>query len=168
MLKGVGEIVNLRELLKKQKELDGIILERAGIKKYPYESMKLALLVELGELANEVQSFKHWKQHKEINREKVLEEFSDCLHFALSLENQLNQFPDEFLDNFSISISIYKRSNKEINQGFLQVYKFVLQGYSILLSVIGLGLRLGITLEEMEQSYLEKYETNIKRQQEGY
>ena len=143
--------MNLRELLKKQEELDGIILERAGIKKYPYESMKLALLVELGELANEVQSFKHWKQHKEINR-----------------ENQLNQFPDEFLDNFSISISIYKRSNKEINQGFLQVYKFVLQGYSILLSVIGLGLRLGITLEEMEQSYLKKYETNIKRQQEGY
>ncbi|NFD17679.1 dUTPase, partial [Clostridium botulinum] len=39
---------------------------------------------------------------------------------------------------------------------------------SILLSIIGLGLSLGITLEEMEQSYLKKYETNIKRQQEGY
>ncbi|MBN3377639.1 hypothetical protein CF088_05395 [Clostridium botulinum] len=92
-------MVNLRDLLKKQEELDGIILERAGIKKYPYESMKLALLVELGELANEVQSFKHWKQHKEINRENVLEEFADCLHLALSLENQLNQTSDDILDN---------------------------------------------------------------------
>jgi dimeric dUTPase (all-alpha-NTP-PPase superfamily) len=159
--------VNLRELLKKQEELDGIILERAGIKKYPYESMKLALLVELGELANEVQSFKHWKQHKEINREKILEEFADCLHLALSLENQLNQTSDEILDNTKSMHSI-KRDNKEINEAFLLVYKFVLQGYSILLSIIGLGLSLEITLEEMEQAYLKKHETNIKRQQKGY
>ncbi len=159
--------MNLRELLKKQEELDGIILERADIKKYPYESMKLALLVELGELANEVQSFKHWKQHKEINREKVLEEFADCLHLALSLENQLNQISDEMLDNPKLFITENKKHDKNINGVFLKTYRLVVRDYPILSLVIGLGLRLGITLEEMEQSYLEKYETNIKRQQEG-
>lgn len=160
--------MNLRGLLRKQEELDGIILERAGIKKYPYESMKLALLVELGELANEVQSFKHWKQHKEINRGKVLEEFADCLHFALSLENQLNQIPDEMLDNPKLFITENKKHDKNINGVFLKTYRLVVRDYPILSLVIGLGLRLGITLEEMEQSYLKKYETNIKRQQEGY
>lgn len=160
--------MNLRGLLRKQEELDEIILERAGIKKYPYESMKLALLVELGELANEVQSFKHWKQHKEINREKVLEEFADCLHFALSLENQLNQIPDEMLNNPKFFITENKKYDKNINGVFLKTYRLVVRDYPILSLVIGLGLRLGITLEEMEQSYLEKYETNIKRQQEGY
>lgn len=160
--------MNLKELLKKQEELDGIILERAGIKKYPYESMKLGLLVELGELANEVQSFKHWKQNKEINREKVLEEFSDCLHFALSLENQLNQIPDEMLDNPKLFITENKKHDKNINGVFLKTYRLVVRDYPILSLVIGLGLRLGITLEEMDQSYLKKYETNIKRQQEGY
>lgn len=60
--------MNIRKLLDEQKELDKEILKRAGIKEYPFRNIKLALLVELGELANEWQGFKHWKKNKVIIR----------------------------------------------------------------------------------------------------
>jgi dimeric dUTPase (all-alpha-NTP-PPase superfamily) len=48
---------------------------------------KIALLVEIGEVANELKSFKYWKKDKKIDLEKVQEELIDCLHFFLSLVN---------------------------------------------------------------------------------
>ena len=71
-------------MLEDQKELDTAIFKNAGITQYPLENIRLSLLVELGELANEWKGFKYWKKDKKINREKLLDEFADCLHFALS------------------------------------------------------------------------------------
>jgi dimeric dUTPase (all-alpha-NTP-PPase superfamily) len=48
---------------------------------------KIALLVEIGEVANELKSFKYWKKDKKIDLEKIQEELIDCLHFFLSLAN---------------------------------------------------------------------------------
>lgn len=163
--------MNLRELLKKQEELDKMIFKRAGVKDYPYKNAKLALLVELGELANEVQCFKYWKQHKEIDREKVLEEFADCLHFALSIENHLEQIDKrvvENLDKIIEKLDENKELDKEINTAFLIAYENTTLGDNVLLSIVDLGRCLNITIDEMEQAYLKKYEKNIRRQQDGY
>jgi dimeric dUTPase (all-alpha-NTP-PPase superfamily) len=46
--------------------------------------IKLALIVELGELANEVRSFKFWSYKNPSNKEVILEEYVDGLHFIIS------------------------------------------------------------------------------------
>jgi dimeric dUTPase (all-alpha-NTP-PPase superfamily) len=163
--------MNIKELLDKQKELDTVILERARMRGYPLLEIKLALLTELGELANEVQSFKYWKQHKNVNREKVLEEWADCFHFALSLENYLNQVEDEMLVDLANSIAeILSRKYKKpyINGEFELAYRNVLTEEDILLTIIGLGLDLNISLVEMEKAYLDKNKVNHTRQEKGY
>ena len=77
-----------KEILKKlqleQKKLDNFIWENyrkrnninddnVGKTKESFIRSKIALLVEIGELANELKTFKHWKSQKDINWAKVKE-----------------------------------------------------------------------------------------------
>lgn len=91
----------LKELQDKQKELDEFIVKSKKLtdtdSKKSFVRTKIALLVEIGELANELKTFKHWKSQKDINWEKVKEELIDCLHFYLSWAN-----------SFEIDFSDYK------------------------------------------------------------
>jgi dimeric dUTPase (all-alpha-NTP-PPase superfamily) len=45
------------------------------------------LLVEVGEFANEIKSFKAWRKKAEIDWAKAREEFIDCLGYFLGLIN---------------------------------------------------------------------------------
>ncbi|MDF2804878.1 MAG: hypothetical protein K0S61_4783 [Anaerocolumna sp.] len=161
-------MLSLQKLLDMQKELDKTILENAQIKEYPLENIKLALLVELGELANVWQGFKHWKKHKEINREKLLEEFADCLSFALSLENQLHQSDLDI--NYYVE-NLNPKFHESIDIMILQfngLFDEVCRLDNALEGVIICGLWLGITPEEMEQAYYAKNKVNYERQNNGY
>ena len=88
----------LKNLQSEQKKLDEFIREKylqrndtiSYDKKDSFLRVKIALLVEIGEFANELKTFKHWKKQTEINWEKAKEELIDCLHFFLSLINNLN------------------------------------------------------------------------------
>jgi len=153
--------MDLTKMLADQKKLDEEIFKNAGIKKYPLENIKLALLVELGELANEDKTFKYWKKHKEVNRERLLDEFADCLHFSLSLENHLHQ---QCCDGFGFT----EISNDFIVNLFNDTFKKVCDLEDVLDNVISLGLAIGIPIDEMENCYYKKHKENYKRQQEGY
>ena len=83
--------MNLQVLLLKQGLLDKSIRKRSGNVPVIEEKMELALLVELAELANEVQSFKYWKLNKKVDESKMKEEWADCLHFALMIERKRKQ-----------------------------------------------------------------------------
>lgn len=165
--------MEIEELLQKQKELDALILDNAGLKEYPLESMKLALMVEIGELANEWQGFKHWKKQKTINRYKLLEEFADCFAFALSLENELHQMTPFVINNINEIIEkldVYIE-NKDLLEGFKYSFESVINTngeFTILLTVIGLGRCLDISLDDMTKAYLAKSKVNYQRQQQGY
>lgn len=84
-------------LSKKQAELGKLIIEKSKTKENPAglqwvslfnaERLKLCLLVEIGELANEIKSFKAWRKKTEIDWTKVKEELIDCLCFFLDLSN---------------------------------------------------------------------------------
>lgn len=168
--------MDLEKLLDMQKKLDKAILDNPGIKEYSLENIKLALLVEVGELANEVKCFKYWEENKEINRERVLDEFADCLYFALSLENELHQI-DNF-QNFNVEEivlkvkeleeSFGKPSDHEVNIRFIKVYEKILVGDEILKTIIAIGIFLGFDANEMEKIYIVKNKINYQRQQEGY
>lgn len=163
--------MNLKELLEKQKQLDTVILDRAGIKEYPFKNIKLALLVEISELANEWQGFKHWKKNISMDREKLVEEWADCFHFALSLENELKQTSEYILENIDTVIEILDRDtelNRDVLEAFEMTYKYVTNEENVLSTIIALGRCLGISLNEMEQAYLRKHKENYRRQENGY
>lgn len=89
----------IKKLQNEQKKLDEFIIQKKNITdsntKQSFIRSKIALLVEIGELANELKTFKHWKSNKDINWEKAQEELIDCLHFYLSWTNS---FQIDFTD----------------------------------------------------------------------
>jgi len=90
------------ELKKKQSELDQLIVEKSPtnlkwISHFNAERLKLALLVEVGEFANEIKSFKAWRKKQEIDWAKAKEELIDCLGYFLGLVNIYQiDFPANF------------------------------------------------------------------------
>lgn len=89
----------IKELQSEQEKLDGLIIQKNNITDSQttasFIRTKIALLVEIGELANELKTFKHWKKQKDINWDKAKEELIDCLHFYLSW---VNAFQIDFSD----------------------------------------------------------------------
>ncbi|GIN17497.1 hypothetical protein J32TS2_28530 [Shouchella clausii] len=102
--------MNLTKLFEIQKELDEAIIKKKGLEgKDLLQERILALLVELGECANEWRGFKFWSENNSpkppqynwrvsedgLNKEWIpewgyesyplLEEYVDCLHFFLSI-----------------------------------------------------------------------------------
>lgn len=170
--------MEIENLLKMQKDLDNLIFKKSNITEYPSNKVRLALFVELGELANEVQSFKYWKHNKNIKREKILEEWADCLHFALSLENQCKKFEKEIglcnLEEFHKQCSEELReceseNDIELDYIFLTTFKILTRNdVSPLAHILILGYKLDITADAMEEAYKSKYKKNIQRQKDNY
>ncbi|KLL05346.1 MAG: dUTP diphosphatase [Mycoplasmataceae bacterium RV_VA103A] len=82
----------LKKLQEEQQKLDEFIVQKNNITDNfktgkSFIRTKIALLVEIGELANELKTFKHWKKQKEVDWQKAQEELIDCLHFYLSWTN---------------------------------------------------------------------------------
>ena len=80
------DFIVLTPLFALQKQLDE---EIAASHQVDYESTFsrriLALLVELGEFANETRCFKYWSYKGPSPKETILDEYADGLHFLLSL-----------------------------------------------------------------------------------
>lgn len=95
----------LKELLLKQSFLDKRISEYESTKN-TWDSKILALLVEIGELANEIPYFKYWKRKKKFNYSKITEEYADVLHFLLSLANDanVNLYMDVFKNYVNLTV----------------------------------------------------------------
>ena len=85
--------MDLTYLLEKQKQLDDYIIYSKNLydldKNTRLTSTALALMVEVGEMMNEVKSFKFWSSKPPSHHTVILDEFCDTLHFMLSLANQL-------------------------------------------------------------------------------
>ena len=81
--------IDLQELLKRQSMLDEKFKEKMNIESLNPNLIKVAYLDEVGELIHELKPiWCYWKKNnKEVNKRRVLEELSDCLHFSLSYDN---------------------------------------------------------------------------------
>ena len=150
--------VDLLQLFKLQKELDDRIAKEHDLqpKKLLKEKM-LALLVEIGELANETRCFKYWSNKPASEREVILEEYVDGLHFILSIGIDLG------IDKTSYSISV--QTNKTQVEIFLDTYAKVIRftdqpsitNYiELFTSYLRLGQALEFEQEEIEKAYLDK------------
>jgi dimeric dUTPase (all-alpha-NTP-PPase superfamily) len=177
------EKVKLVELFKMQNVLRDHIGYEGEDKK---DKMLLALLVEIGECANEWRGFKYWsKKNKpvtdnwrvgnDLNVERynpLKEEYVDGLHFVLDYGLEIGVDPNR--------VSVIKYSvNGSVTKQFLNIqesifrlrnsvpkskimYEFVLGNY------LCLGEMLGFSDDDIFNAYVEKNKVNHQRQDNGY
>ncbi|RAK21286.1 dimeric dUTPase (all-alpha-NTP-PPase superfamily) [Anoxybacillus vitaminiphilus] len=163
--------MDLQKLYSMQRMLDERIETQHGLQdENLVEKKMLALLVEIGELANETRCFKFWSLKPPASLEKVLEEYVDGLHFILSLGLEFN---------FVYTVGKIKKKTEDdslVGQ-FLRVFQAVtefqqtksLEAYERLFTnYLQLGEHLGFTNEQIEQAYMKKNEVNHERQNQNY
>ncbi len=162
--------MNLQTLFSMQRQLDERIeTERRLSGERLIERKLLALLVEIGELANETRCFKFWSSKPPAAVETILEEYVDGLHFILSL---------------GLDLSLYEhiqwphvQESKPLVEQFLYVFEAVQtfrekmdeQAYGRLVYAYAqLGHALQFTAEQIERAYVAKNEVNHERQSHNY
>lgn len=203
--------MNLQRLFEMQAQLDADILSRHPVQEGENRLNKkiLALLVELGECAQEWRGFKFWsnkqmpcttgkclnclglgegyfagnvhtgKKEKcivcdgtgiDLNKNPLLEEYVDCLHFILSVGNDLcfdGFFDWDILESDEINLV---EQFKNVFEAILDlsksedVYEFV----KLFEEFYVLGRLLGFEWKEIERAYIDKNTINHKRQANGY
>lgn len=165
--------MNIKKMLYAQKELDDIWMKRANLTEYPLEMTITAYRVELGELLQEWKQFKFWKMNKgEINREKMLEEWADCMHFALSLENYIKKYNCEDDGYYRYIVNHIENDVKEYFNSNNKIYDLInrcFTDFDILIeNTLALGIKLGYTLDELDGAYWKKHKINWERIKNNY
>lgn len=133
-----------------------------------FQDRYLALLVELGELANETRCFKFWskKPRNEVNI--ILEEFVDNIHFLLSLgldkgyrftgevpESNITSETEQFNRIFASCVRFKEDPTKK---HYEELFRHYLQ----------LGKLLGFSELNIQKAYFKKNKINYERQDQGY
>jgi dimeric dUTPase (all-alpha-NTP-PPase superfamily) len=164
--------MNLSQLFMMQKKLDERIEIEHGLQDESlFERKVLALLVELGELANETRCFKFWSKKPASDKVIILEEYVDGLHFILSLgiegkleyeEFHLIEWQQEGEDLVSAFSYVYESIITFKKQPSKEAFFHLLKGY------LSIGQALEFRFHEIEEAYLEKNSVNHTRQDEGY
>jgi dimeric dUTPase (all-alpha-NTP-PPase superfamily) len=163
--------MDLQKLYSMQRQLDEHIETQHGLQgENLVEKKMLALLVEIGELANETRCFKFWSLKPSAPIEKVLEEYVDGLHFILSLGIELNfvhavNKMKKEMENYSLVeqfLRVFQAVNEFQQEKTFDSYKHLFTTY------LQLGDCLGFTSEQIEQAYMMKNEVNHERQNQNY
>lgn len=179
-------------MLAAQNDFDQQVIASHGIQWTDEEYFRntlVALDIELSEFANEAQWFKVWKKDKQINQEKLLEEYIDALHFMLSIANQKNfegfmsiyidaieELRESGFDGGLNGIYLELKHNllrmTEADDGQEFVLKYAKSEYSFKMSwylFIAIGMiGFDFTIEQIETAYFQKMNINKKRQKNGY
>lgn len=161
--------MNWDQLFEMQKQLDSYIQSNHQLGSSDlFEKKILALLVEVGELANETRCFKFWSNKAASDTSIILEEYVDGLHFILSLGlekgltyNRTNLQPsgtsstDMFNKVFEQIIAFKMDPSKE---KYIKLFDYYLI----------LGKILSFDEDSIQQAYLDKNKVNHERQNTGY
>jgi dimeric dUTPase (all-alpha-NTP-PPase superfamily) len=174
--------VNLVKLFEAQRELG-----KVGLFAYDgpdrFNKLVLALLVELGECANEWRGFKFWSKNQKPRTKKarrpymdpedaefynpLLEEYVDGLHFLLELglEFKVTYFASLLPYLYVRDMSI----EQQYNELYADISRITKDRYITVFSkYLTLGESLGFTPEQIESAYFEKHAENLRRQAAGY
>lgn len=160
--------MNWTTLFDQQRRLDERIKEEHQLSGNQFDERLLALLVELGELANETRSFKFWSTKGPSPQDVILEEYVDGIHFLLSLGLALGyereSFPagSSYLDATDAFLDVFR---KVTNFGLSKteaMYETLMAAY------LELGYTLGFNEELIMLAYVSKSKQNHERQDQGY
>lgn len=161
--------MNWQQLFSMQRDLDQYINRNHQLEhKQLFEEKFLALLVELGELANETRCFKFWSNKASSERNIVLEEYVDNIHFLLSIGIE---------KNFSFTSIHMEHPSEDKTKQFNKVFHTCLKFYenqteenyiAMAQTYLQLASLLGFSETDIFNAYLEKNEVNYERQKSGY
>ena len=159
----------LKEMYQKQLELDNEIASNHHI---TYQETKekriLALLVELGELANATRCFKFWSFKPSEEKARVLDEYADGLHFLLSIGLAY----DFVVDSIEV-----EEGEGDLTESILEAYHHInefykdrslvkyLQAFEAYLKIL---TKLGCSWSEAYDAYFIKLKENHHRQDSNY
>lgn len=102
------------------------------------------------------------------DKNPLLEEYVDCLHFILSIGLDLG-FEKQTAHSFKNGNSILGQFQSIYNELSSLYYHRQMYNYQRTLNlIIGLGELLGFTWQEVEQAYFDKNQINHERQESGY
>ena len=132
------------------------------------KARQLALLVELGECANETRCFKYWSLQEPAAKEIILEEYGDGIHFLLSLGIDLND-QSQYIETVTAVTDLtttYLEAFLAINQ---LIKDFTLENYlKAFQAYLNIAVALGFTEADIIEYYLLKNQKNHDRQDQGY
>ena len=161
--------INLEELYQLQAGLDQDIAEKHGV---TYESTHsrrlLALIVDLGELANETRCFKYWSNKGPSEKAVVMDEYADGLHFLLSLGIPLHARKYKYeLKGTGKDLTLqfhdlYQAATRLLHDYTLASYEDCFQKY------LNLAVDLGATAQDIVDAYKSKLAVNYHRQETNY
>ncbi len=162
-------LLKIDDLQEIQGSLDARIFElHSTNREKTREDRVLALLVELGELANETRSFKYWSLNKEINEAEMFEEFSDVLHFALSLGIDI-EFNEEVIKYQESKVGAADMFRKMYQDVILFQKEATLDNYeALMVTMCELADKIGLSSEKMREMYFFKNKINHERQDNNY
>ncbi len=161
--------LKLTQIRQLQMELDERIMTNHETTRLETRNKRiLALMVEIAELANETRSFKFWSFKGASEKEVLLEELSDCVHFAISLGIDLNDLETELpFDHRETSLS--DQFIDWMTACAKLKAEFSLEHYHEVLSYIGsVALAMGFNADEVSATYVKKNSINHTRQDNHY
>ena len=161
----------IKEMLKRQKDLDESIMSAYGLKKIGDDKLAFAILDEVGELTHELKGNWCWwkKTQPPVDMGKVLGELVDIWHFVLSYQNNINLG--------EMSLYEFEKEKSEVNGILLPMraesLPYVLVyiatcGHHMLETLIAVTEYLGFTIEQVYEAYGDKNKINYQRLKEGY
>lgn len=157
-----SEITQLLAMIQMQKKLDQDLFATRGMRGYediPVNGYQSALLAEIGELFQETKpEWCWWKTPVPINRDKVLEEFVDCVHFVLSHAIFQDDIPD-LVSGFTGAMT---------GDGQVYITDLIEGGYCAGTQLYRVTKHLGFTWNDVYLAYKKKNAINHSRQRAGY
>ena len=161
--------IELEELFIAQSQLDQRIANEHNV---TYQSTRdkriMALIVEIGELANATRCFKYWSNKGSEEKEIVLDEYADGLHFFLSLGIDINtnkkvykltKHLDDLTSQFHLVYHNIDRFYK------LQDDKSYIKAFQSFLNILPL---LEFRWSDLKKAYYKKLQVNYDRQNNNY
>ncbi len=153
----------------KQIELDQKIMDKAQTTREATISQRLlAILVELGELANETRCFKYWSMRSASEQQIILEEYVDGIHFFLSVAIDLNESDytlitrDKQQDLTTCFLNVYAKTSQLLTNYDYLTYRKAFSSY------LQLAYNLGFNQEMIDEAYYLKNACNHMRQANNY
>lgn len=169
----IKEFELIKEMLKKQAELDKSIMSAYGLTEIDEENLRMAILDEVGELTHELKGDWCWwkKTQAPVDMKKVLGELIDVWHFVLSYQNHFCKGEETL-----ISYSNESRESHEFLERLMsRKYKLSVilaglsnQRWAMLNVLIAISEYLGFTIEQVYEAYCEKNKINYQRLAKEY
>ncbi|QGS52173.1 dUTP diphosphatase [Spiroplasma tabanidicola] len=161
---------NLNFIIDKQKELDKYIETKWNITNNEEILSKkiVALYVEICEFINEQRAFKFWSNKKPSEKNILLEEYIDGIHFIVSIGYLTGFKPEDYNFAFQNNTIIDAYLNCLQKVGEFNKNRNVQFFTNMLDAFFSIAKILDFSEKEIIEAYIEKNKVNFERQDNNY